>query len=322
MAGPTERALQLLSLLQRRRDWRGAELADRLGVSERTLRRDVDRLRSLGYAIEADRGADGGYRLGAATADATLLLDDDEATALAASLHAAASGRSELAEASLGALTKVLSMMGPAQRRRAEAVRTVTEPGPAPDATAPPLAVLDALATACRDQVRLSFDYVAADGTATSRYVEPLRLVAVDARWYLVAFDVDRADWRTFRIDRVSGPTPTRNRFPARPAPAEDLYGYVRSRARAARIGQRVVIEVDAPAADLRARFGRWVEVEDLGASRCRLTMDVDSFHWPTHIVMTTDARSTVIEPERLRTHLAAVAERFAWAAAPPAPPR
>lgn len=197
-------------------------------ISERTLRRDIERLRDLGYAVESDRGVAGGHRLRGASGDAALLLDDDEAIALAAALHTAACGTSELAEGSLGAPTKVLSIVGPDQRRRAETVRSATVFGHARETASPRLAILDVVASACRDSVRLSFHYVAADGAATARYVEPCQLVALDTRWYLVAYDGDRADWRTFRLDRMSKVAPARNTHTPRSAPADDLYEYVR----------------------------------------------------------------------------------------------
>lgn len=311
MADTTTRTLRLLSLLQRRRHWPGPELADQLDVSDRTLRRDIDRLRTLGYTVESERGVDGGYRLAGAAGDAVLLLDDDEATALAVSLHRSSAESSEFAQASLGALTKVLSMLRPEQRERAEAVRATTDVSPRPTTTAPPLSVLDALATACRDQVRLSFDYVAADETPTSRYVEPHQIVVVGSRWYLVAHDNDRNDWRTFRVDRISSPTPARNTFPSRPAPARDLQHYVRSNIRGLNQGHRVVVEADIGCDKARRLYGPWVEVDDLGGKRSRLIMDADSFLWPTHIVAALEAPFIVIEPPEFEEHLALVAERL-----------
>ena len=310
MADTAARTLRLLSLLQRRRYWPGPDLAARLEISERTLRRDVERLRELGYTVESDRGIDGGYRLGASDGTALLLLDDDESTALAAALHAAACGSSEFAEASLGALTKVLAMLGPAQRVRAETVRSVTAPTERPATDAPQLSLLDTVAAACRDGVRLTFDYVAADGTATSRYVEPCQLVALDTRWYLVAHDSDRADWRTFRLDRISNPVPGRNTFTPRPAPAADLVEYVRLDMRAANPTHRVVIEIDLPAADVRSAYGAWAVVDAIADDRCCLTMDTDSFLWPTHIVATVDAPCRVIGPAEFRDHVRSMAER------------
>ncbi len=317
MADTTARTLRLLSLLQRRRYWPGPDLAARLGVSDRTLRRDVERLRELGYTVDSDRGVDGGYRLGGSTGDAALLLDDDEATALAVALHTAASGTNELAEASLGALTKVLSMLGPAQRQRAETVRSATTFGSSLEHVAPRLSVLDAVASACRDRVRLSFEYVAADAAATTRYVEPCQLVALDTRWYLVAYDCDREDWRTFRVDRMSAPTPARNTFPPRPAPASNLYDYVRFHLSELHRPHRVVVDVDVPGRRVRDAYGTWVDVRDLDRRRCRITMDTDSFRWPTHILADLDAPFAVVEPPAFAQHLFAVATQFRDASGP-----
>lgn len=311
MADPTARTLRLLSLLQRRRYWPGAELADRLGVSDRTLRRDVDRLRELGYTVDSDRGVDGGYRLGAATEGVVLLLDDDEATALAVALHTVASGTSDLAEASLGALTKVLSTLGPAARRRAEAVPAATTFGDVAAGAAPRLSVLDAVATACRDGVRLAFEYRAADGATGSRYVEPYRLVALRRRWYLVAFDPGRDDWRTFRVDRIDAPQASRNTFAARSLPATDLAEYVRTRLDEARSQLQVVVEVDEQADVVRAGYGAWARVDELGPRRCRVTMETDSFVWPTHLLAELDRPFRVIEPAALETYLSGVAARL-----------
>jgi predicted DNA-binding transcriptional regulator YafY len=311
MADTTARTLRLLSLLQRRRYWPGSDLAARLEVSERTLRRDIERLRDLGYTVDSDRGVDGGYRLGGSTGDAALLLDDDEAIALAVALHSVACGTSELAEASLGALTKVLSMLGPVQRQRADTVRSATTFAPGLDNAAPPLAILDAVASACRDHVRLSFDYVAADATATSRYVEPCQLVALDTRWYLVAYDRGRADWRTFRLDRISEPVLARNTFSPRTAPASNLYEYVRFNMSEPDATHRVVIEIDVAGDQVRKTYGTWVQVDDLTDEQCRLTMNTDSFRWPTHIVANLDAPYTVVSPPAFQQHLASVATRF-----------
>jgi len=313
MADTTARTIRLLSLLQRRRYWPGPELADRLEVSERTVRRDIDRLRVLGYTVHAEPGVDGGYRLGTTDGDAVLLLDDDEATALAVALHnAATTGTAELAEASLGALTKVLTMLGPTQRRRVENVGAATSFHSSAARAVPDLTVLDTVATACRDGVRLSFEYRAGDGAETSRYVEPVQLVSLAGRWYLVAFDGDRADWRTFRVDRITSPVPARNTFAPRTPPADDLSDYVRRNLRELAARYRVVVDVEVPADRVRAEFGFWVDAEATDASSCRMTMEADSFAWPTHVLAALDAPFTVVAPPELRDHLHAVAARFA----------
>ncbi|WP_420450250.1 helix-turn-helix transcriptional regulator [Ilumatobacter sp.] len=321
MADTAARTLRLLTLLQRRRYWPGPELASQLEISERTLRRDVERLRDLGYTVDSDRGVDGGYRLGAGTGATLLLLGDDEATALAAALHSAACGATELAEASLGALTKVLAMLGPDQRRRAETVRSTTAPTSSRHDDSPRLSVLDAVAAAARDRVRLGFDYVAADGSETTRYVEPCGLVALGTRWYLVAHDTDRGGWRTFRIDRIDAPVPGRNHFTPRPPPAADLAEYVRFDMSADHPVHRVVIEIDLPADDVREAYGTWAEVDVVSRDRCRLTMDADTFEWPTHIVTNLVAACTIVEPPEFREHVVSVAAR-AQASTAPVPSR
>jgi predicted DNA-binding transcriptional regulator YafY len=312
MSDTTARTLRLLSFLQRRHYWPGEELA--------ALRRDIERLRELGYTVESNRGTDGGYRLGSSTGDAMLLLDNDEATALAAALHQAASGTSELAEASLGALTKVLTMLGPAQRHRAETVRSTTAFGVPSDPNPPQLATLNTVASACRDHVALSFDYLAANATASSRYVEPCRLVALDTRWYLVAYDRDRADWRTFRIDRISNPIPARNTFTPRPAPASNLSEYVRFNMSEPKPQHIVVVEIDVPGDDIRTAYGTWVDVEDLPGGRCQLTMTTDSFVWPTHIVTNLNAPYNVVTPPRFQQHLLAIAQQIRGCVPDPSP--
>lgn len=311
MADTTARSLRLLSFLQRRHHWTGEELAARLEVSDRTLRRDIERLRDLGYTVKSNRGVDGGYRLAGASGDAMLLLDNDEATALAAALHQGASGSSELADASLGALTKVLTMLGPAQRQRAETVRSTMAFGSPSDPGSLQLSTLVTVASACRDHVALSFDYLAADAASTSRYVEPCQVVALDTRWYLVAYDRDRADWRTFRIDRMSNPLPARDSFAPRQVPAVDLYEYVRFNMSEVDPRPRVVVETDASGDLIRAEYGTWVDVEDLGPQRCRFTMDSDSFRWPTHIVTNLNAPFTVVGPPEFRQHVRTVAKHL-----------
>ena len=199
MANTSSRTLRLLSLLQTHRYWPGPELAARLDVSVRTLRRDIDRLRELGYPVEASRGVDGGYQLAAGAALPPLVLDDEEAVALAVGLQAAAQGGvAGIAESSVRALAKVVQVMPPRLRRRVDALRAMTVPltwySTAPS-TDP--AVLTALAQACRDTERLEFGYTSAAGERSDRHVEPLRLVSLGRRWYLVAYDLVRHDWRT-----------------------------------------------------------------------------------------------------------------------------
>ncbi len=311
MADTTARTMRLLTLLQRRRYWPGPELAGRLEVSGRTLRRDIERLRSLGYTVASDRGVDGGYQLESSSGLAPVLVDTDEAVALAVGVHLAAQGWPELAEASVGALSKVLALLPPDQRRRAEALRAVTSVGPGFAPVGPALEVLGTVAAACRDSVRLSFGYRAADGAETERYVEPYGLVVLGPRYYLVAYDPDRTDWRTFRLDRMTEPRAARSPFAPRPLPADDLREYARASQRGIPARHRVVLEIDAPGEVLRRAYGRWVEVDDLGPERCRVRADTDDFTWPLHILANTDAAFTVVEPDELRRQVASIAARF-----------
>ena len=199
MSSTSSRTLRLLSLFQAHRYWSGADLADRLNVSERTLRRDVDRLRELGYPVEAHRGIDGGYELAAGAALPPLAVDDDEAVALVIGLRTAAQGSvAGIEESAIRALTKIVQVMPPRLRRRVDALSAVTVPavwggGPSVDAD-----VLTTIAQACRDEERMRFSYTAQTGEPTDRHVEPHRLVSLGQRWYLVAFDLTRHDWRSF----------------------------------------------------------------------------------------------------------------------------
>src|SRR3984957_4995091 len=223
MANTSSRALRLLSLLQNHRFWPGPELAERLGVSPRTLRRDVDRLRELGYPVTAHPGVDGGYQLASGTAVPPLVVGDDEAVALAVGLRLATQGaggpgatgqetaeHGTIAEAAARALAKVTQVMPARLRRRVEAVAAMPESATWDAARAAQAAAInpDALASAalaCRDAERIRFSYGAASGERTERHVEPLRLVALDRRWYLVAYALTRNDWRSFRLDRGIG---------------------------------------------------------------------------------------------------------------------
>src|SRR3954464_13919893 len=232
MAATSSRTLRLLSLLQSRRHWAGADLAGRLGVSVRTLRRDVDRLRELGYPVQAQRGVDGGDQLAAGAALPPLVVDDEEAVALAVGLQAAAQGAVEgIAESSLRVLAKVVQVMPARLRRRIDARRPMTVPadwdGPARAGVDP--GVLTAIALVCRDSEHLRFSYTAASGQHTDRHTEPHRLVCLGRRWYLVAYDLTRHDWRSFRVDRLTAPQGNGSRFRPRDLPAADAAEFVRA---------------------------------------------------------------------------------------------
>ncbi|GAB1821462.1 helix-turn-helix transcriptional regulator [Herbidospora sp. RD11066] len=310
MLETSARLLRLLSLLQSRRDWPGRDLADRLGVSDRTVRRDVDRLRDLGYPVHASRGTDGGYRLVAGTAMPPLLLDDEEAVAVALGLRTAVAG---LEETSARALTKLEQVLPSRLRHRVDALRSSTEPVPA-DHPAPALdtTVLSAVATACRDQERLRFDYRAHDGSTTVRTVEPYRIVSWGRRWYLVAWDVHREDWRTFRLDRLTPRTPTGPRFPPRDPPEGGAAAYVTRGVSSAAWRHRARVVVHAPADVVTSRINPAVGVvEAIDDTTCVLDTGADTLQTlAVHLGML-DLDFDVTDPPELIDHLRALAARF-----------
>jgi predicted DNA-binding transcriptional regulator YafY len=317
MADTSARTLRLLSLLEGRRYWPGAELAERLQVSARTLRRDVDRLRELGYPIQAQRGVDGGYQLAAGTALPPLVVDDEEAVALAVGLQVAAQGAVEgTAEASMRALAKVIQVMPARLRRRVEALNAATVPaswGNTPQAAVDP-AILTTTAMACRDAERLRFSYTAASGEQTDRHVEPYRLVLLGRRWYLVGYDLTRQDWRSFRLDRLAGPRGTGARFRPRELPAADAAAFVRAGIGRATAVYEVEALVDAPAETVRERFGRWAAVEEVSETRSRIRMTVDQLEWPMMLLGSLGAEFEVISPPELLDQVRDWARRFTQA--------
>ncbi|HTX37464.1 MAG TPA: YafY family protein [Bryobacteraceae bacterium] len=227
MLETSARLLRLLSLFQAQRYWTGALLAERLEVTARTLRRDVDRLRSLGYPVNSTSGTAGGYQLAAGATLPPLLLDDDEAVAVAVGLRTAASGTvTGIEEASVRALAKLQRVLPERLRRRVTAldafILPLASPGPRVHAD-----TLSTIAGACRDLQKLQFGYHSREGAASQREVEPHRLVHTGRRWYLAAFDVSRNNWRTFRVDRIEPPLVAGQRFTARQPPDGDFAAYV-----------------------------------------------------------------------------------------------
>ncbi len=230
MLSTSARLLRLLGLLQSRRDWTGPQLADRLGVTTRTVRSDVDRLRRLGYPVDATAGVAGGYRLGVGAALPPLLLDDEEAVAIALGLRAAAADSvSGIEESSQRALTKLELVLPSHLRHRLQTLQAATVPLPAVGDRVD-AAVITALAAACRRHERLRFDYRGHDGTPSFRVVEPHKLVHARQRWYLVAWDLDRDEWRTFRADRIDPRANPGPRFEPREPPGGDLVAWITDR--------------------------------------------------------------------------------------------
>ncbi len=304
----------MLSLLQSRRDWTGTELAERLGVTTRTVRKDVSRLRELGYPVEAQVGAAGGYRLGRGGSLPPLLLDDEEAVAVAVGLRTAAgSAIAGIEDASVRALMKLQQALPSRLRHRTRAFDSALQTparGPLVDPE-----VLTLLAGACRDLQVVRFDYESHDGRATRRRAEPYRLVSHQRRWYLVAWDLDRDDWRTFRVDRVAPRTPTGPRFTPRPTPSD--HEVVQRVGRAAgeamwRFRARVVVH--APAAHVRARMPIPVDIEELGEDRCAFEPGSDDPRALALWLGFLDADFEV-ESEDLKDALRALAARLASAA-------
>lgn len=296
--------LRLLSLLQTHRYWTGPELAERLDVSERTLRRDVDRLRTLGYPVDATRGAAGGYQLQAGASLPPLLVSDDEAVAIAVGLQASAgTGASAFDDAAVRALSKIVQVMPPRLRRRVKALQDYTDRGPlygpAIDAE-----LLSVLAQTCRDDERLEVVYHRADGERSRRTVEPHRLVSLGRRWYLVAYDLGRGDWRTFRVDRMSEPRGTGVRFRQRELPADDAATYVSEKIAALRPTTDVSFVVHAPVEQVAAVVRWWGTVEPAGEESSRVAMSVDTFDWVVFVLASVGAPYEQAQPPELAEHL------------------
>jgi predicted DNA-binding transcriptional regulator YafY len=339
MANTSSRTLRLLSLLQNHHYWPGSELAARLAVSPRTLRRDVDRLRSLGYPVEAHRGVDGGYQLAAGAALPPLLMDDEEAVAVAVALQLAAAHSvvAGVPESAVRALAKIAAVMPARLRRRVEALTAMTVPATwghgGPRAAVDP-GVLTTLALACRDAERVRFGYssggpggtvaasaggggaAVAGGAGPERHVEPHRLVPLGGRWYLVAYDLDRGDWRTFRLDRMTAaPRPTGARFRPRELPAADAAEFVRVGIDRVHATREVEVLIDAGAGDVMEKIGRWAVIEAVGENRCRVRMTSDSLDWPVFALGVVGADFEVVAPPELRALVADWGRRFGRAA-------
>lgn len=319
MANTSSRTLRLLSLLQSQRSWPGPELAGRLGISVRTLRRDVDRLRDLGYPVHATRGVQGGYQLAAGASLPPLALDDEEAVALAVGLQAATSSAAAgIAEPSLRALAKVVQVMPPRLRRQVQALRAMTVPASwgtwGPGTPGPEPAVLLAAAQACRSGEGLTFDHTAAEGARTARRVEPHRLVCLGRRWYLVAYDLDRQAWRNFRLDRIGAMALDGRRFRQRELPALDAAAFVRQSFAAAPSNHDVRAVLACPAALARQRLGRWAQVQELPGEQCLLSMRTESLEWAAMALGSAGAEVSDVGPPQLVALLKDWSDRFARA--------
>ncbi|RYV52610.1 helix-turn-helix transcriptional regulator [Pengzhenrongella frigida] len=308
MIGSSSRMLSLLSLLQTQRRWPGHVLADRLAVTPRTVRRDVDRLRELGYQISSVKGPDGGYRLAAGSELPPLLFDDEQAVAIAVALQSVPTGGVDIDEAAARALATVRQVMPSRLRHRIDGIRfTGAE---TPSRVDP--AVLEAVSTAVRDQLTLRFDYI--DQKEAPRRLEPHAIVARANRWYLIGWDLDKADWRFFRLDRMTPRTPAGSRFTPRTLPAPDAQSFLAARSKGSETEDRwpcagqVLIEL--PAIDVAPWIGDG-ELEVVTDSSTLMT--IGSWSWAGLLAFVTrfDAPFTVIGPEPLRRAAGTLADRF-----------
>jgi predicted DNA-binding transcriptional regulator YafY len=319
MLETSARLLRLLSLLQTPRDWTGPQLAERLGVSARTVRNDVERLRSLGYPVDATRGAVGGYRLGAGAQLPPLLLDDEEAVAVAVGLRTAASGSiSGIEETSLRALAKVEQVLPSRLRRRVNALQTYVASVETPANANQPRVdakVLTELTAACRDHELVRFDYEDRGKSGSRRIAEPYGLVNWGRRWYLVAWDRGRDDWRTFRVDRMTPKFPAGPRFTPRDLPDEDLARYVSARVAAAPQRLTAQITVHASAEKVAERVPGFVgPISGIDAETCVLSAGNNNAEMLAAYLGMIGFDFTVTEPPELVEAVRALGGRYARA--------
>jgi predicted DNA-binding transcriptional regulator YafY len=315
MIETSSRLLELLSLLQGRRDWPGTELAERLEVSGRTVRRDIERLRQLGYPVESLTGPAGGYRLRAGTAMPPLLLDDDEALAIAVGLRTAAGASvTGIEEPAVRALVKLEQVLPSHLRRRVAALGSATITVPVGGPTVDPQH-LSVIAAACRDSECLRFAYRSRDGADTRREVEPHSLVNHGRRWYLVAWDRRRDAWRTFRVDRLSRPAPAGARFTQRKLPAKDAAAYVRRSIAEKPNRFDAVVTLHAPLEEVAKGVpAHWGAIESIDADTCRYTTGDDDLRWLALRIAMLGVDFDVEDPPELIEHLRALAGRLSRA--------
>lgn len=308
MLETSARLLALLSLLQTRREWSGSELADRLHITTRTVRRDIDKLRELGYPVDATVGVGGGYRLGAGAEMPPLLLDDQEVLAVALGLNEITTGSvSDMAEASAGALAKLRQVMPSRLRHRLDALTMEA----VPRETRNPVSgeTLTHIATACHRTERLRFDYRRGDGTESRREVEPYRLVRSGLRWYLIGWDLGRDDWRSFRVDRMEPKTPTGPRFVPRELPEGGATGYLSRSLGAVYRRASARVRVHAPLATVAAMVhDEWGTIEAGDENSCELVLFSTSLVSIARWLHAFDADFTILEPPELIDECRAVA--------------
>ncbi|MEU9033509.1 WYL domain-containing protein [Streptomyces sp. NPDC048352] len=312
----TARMLRLLSLLQTRREWSGADLADRLEVTVRTVRRDIDRLRDLGYPVDSARGHAGGYRLAAGTDLPPLLLDDGEAVAIAVALRTAAGGLTGIEETALRALAKLEQVLPRRLRPQVTALQHAVagiaweDRGPRADP-----ALLATLALACRDHEIITFDYTTRTATTAPRRVEPQHIVASGDLWYLLAHDTARDDWRIFRLDRITGPALTGHRAPARDLPGGSPAAFVAARLSAAPTRHRAVATVHAPADRVARSRHLATRIRPVDSATCLVDASDDSLTRIAQTLAGLTADYTLDADRDVLDHLRGAARRILHAA-------
>ncbi|MFV0254150.1 MAG: helix-turn-helix transcriptional regulator [Beutenbergiaceae bacterium] len=313
MVSTTTRLLNLLSLLQTQRDWPGSLLAERLGIGDRTVRRDIDRLRELGYRIDATKGPDGGYRLDAGSQLPPLLFDDDQVVALVLALQTATMAGAGIETDALRALTTVRQVLPSRLRHRLDALSVTTIPtGTRDQPTASPRILLSISAT-IRARETLRFDYA-----GKPRQAQPHHLVTTGGRWYLLAWSTEHKDWRLYRVDRIRPRTPNGPRFTPREVPGGDVGRFVAARFKGSEQSDQWpcmgTVILNLPARDVTPFAGDGL-VEELGPDRCRLTMGSWSWVALAAAVNKFDVAVDVVEPPDLREAFATLAIRNATTA-------
>ncbi|GAA4923003.1 putative DNA-binding transcriptional regulator YafY [Stackebrandtia albiflava] len=307
------RALELLGLLQSRRHWPGDELARRLGVSGRTLRRDVDDLQAIGYPITTTRGTGGGYQLGPGASLPPLVLSEDEAAAVVLGLKEIASGAHPTSgDAAVGAMAKIVQVLPVRIRRRIDSLRNVVTPRvDRRQAGVTDVASLTTVALACRDDEALRFTYRAPEDRVSARTVHPHRVVSVDQRLYLVAWDLDRTDWRVFRVDRIDGPVPTGERFARRELPHPDPVEYVRGRIRSMPARYPVRATVHAPRERVVREIAHYGTVTPVDDTSCEVYIPTPSLDWAAFCLAAVEAPFVVHGPPEAVAYMRGWGERL-----------
>ncbi len=308
------RILELLSLLQSRRHWQGGELARRLEVSSRTLRRDVGSLQDLGYPIVTTRGTGGGYQLAPGTALPPLVVSEEEAAAIVIGLKDVASSvHPTISAAAVSALAKIVQVLPVRIRRRIDSLgaMTVSPPREVSTTAIEDVAALTTVALSCRDTETLEFTYRGPATAATTRTVHPHRLVNIERRLYLVAYDPERVDWRTFRIDRIENPQRTGKRFVPRDLPANDPIEFVRDGIQAMPTRYLLHATVQAPANEVCVHIADHGRVESNNEESCTVWLSADSLDWATFSLGAIDAPFTVHSPPEAAEYIRAWGKRL-----------